>query len=633
MNGRVQCDCACGGAVAALLCIPPHRRDPAFRAIVQRQRLRPRETALERHPVRSAVPLRNHIVAMHQHAVERVRRVDQLLARLRMHERAQDRVDGRRLHPDHVVRAVRVRGLAAEPVDLLRTGHLHIRHADRGRVEVECVESLLIDREVGYAKRRGDAELLQIANEGRDDRLKLRGRAGIVENLELEWLAFGVTQCAVAIGPPRLLQQRARLQQIGAQRAWRIGVRLLRRQTEYGRIELGAPRFEQRQFARRWHALRLQIRIGEEAVDARVLIEEQLPVQPLKVEREIERLAHAHVLEQWPPHVEHEALHAGAVMLRKFALDQLAAIELLADVAPHPIARDIFDQCVVLARLERLEPRGAIRIQLVDDPIEVVHADPHRQRRAPIIRIAPVGNRATVLVLIDQIRPAGDRLLERQLVERDPAAVRLHPPLVREHRHAAHEQRQLAIALMKLEADRMRIDHHRARDLAKNRRELRRGLRAFQRVERKLDVVRGDRIAVRKARARIDVEGGRQAVRRDIDVVGEQAVGGRHFVAAADGQAFEHQIDARCGVTAQRERIEFIEAGEPARIGQHQRAALWRIRIDVVEVLEIRGIFRLAVLRDRIDRLGLGRREQTGEERHAAQRDSARRAPGARHNR
>ena len=62
-------------------------------------------------------------------------------------------------------------------------------------------------------------------------------------------------------------------------------------------------------------------------------------------------------------------------MLRKFALDQLAAVEVLADIAPHPIARDVFDQCVVLAGLERLEPRGAIRIQLVDDAIEIVHAD------------------------------------------------------------------------------------------------------------------------------------------------------------------------------------------------------------------------------------------------------------------
>lgn len=92
-----------------------------------------------------------------------------------------------------------------------------------------------------------------------------------------------------------------------------------------------------------------------------------MPVQPLEIEREIERVAHAHVLEQRPPQIHEEALHARAVVLAELALDELAAVEALADIAPNPVARDVLDEHVVFARLERLEPRDAVAVQLVDD--------------------------------------------------------------------------------------------------------------------------------------------------------------------------------------------------------------------------------------------------------------------------
>ena len=101
-----------------------------------------------------------------------------------------------------------------------------------------------------------------------------------------------------------------------------------------------------------------------------------------------------------------------------------------------------------------------------------------------------------------------------------------------------------------------------------------------------------------KCALRVDVERGGQAVGRDADVVGEKTVRGRYLVETARCQALEHITEPGRRVAAQGERVEFVEAREPVRIRQNQRAAARRIRIDVVEVLEIGGIFRLAVLRD-----------------------------------
>ncbi len=94
-----------------------------------------------------------------------------------------------------------------------------------------------------------------------------------------------------------------------------------------------------------------KVRVHEEAVDARVLSEEQLPVEPLEIEGEIECVTHPDVLKQRTAQVEHETLHAGAVMLAKFALDQFAVVEALADIAAHPVTRDVFDQHIVFAAL------------------------------------------------------------------------------------------------------------------------------------------------------------------------------------------------------------------------------------------------------------------------------------------
>ncbi|ESS39765.1 hypothetical protein P355_3479 [Burkholderia cenocepacia KC-01] len=557
--------------------------------------------------MRRAVPLRDRVVAVHQHAVERVRRVEQFLARLRGAERMQQRVDGRRFQSDEVVGARLVGELARVARVLLGARHLHARQADRRHVVVECIEALLQQRVIGRAKPHDDAELRQVALVGGHDAFHRAAR--IVEDLERERLALRVAQRAVAIGPAGLREQCARLQQVRAQRARRIRVRLRDRRAEHGRIELPAQWLQQLQLAVARRTGRLQVGVGEITVEARVCAVEQLPVQPLEVEREVERLAHAHVAEQRPAQVHEEALHAGAVMLAEFALDELAAVETLADVAPRPVARDVLDEHVVFAGLERLEPRDAVAVQLVHDPLEVVGADPYRQVGAPVRGVAPVGDRAAVVVALDHVRAAADRLLERKLVERDARAVRAQSPLARKHGHAAGDQRQFAVRATELEAHGRRIDDHGLRDFREIRAELRRGLLALQRVERKLDVVGRDAIAVREAGARIQVERDRTAVRGDVDVVGQQPVGGRRFVGTAGREALEQHVDAGRGVAAHRERIELVERRQSARIREHERAALRRVGVHVVEMLEARRILRLAVLRDGVGRVR-GRRGQ-----------------------
>ncbi|MEY1593756.1 hypothetical protein AB3K92_33635 [Burkholderia sp. Bmkn7] len=188
-------------------------------------------------------------------------------------------------------------------------------------------------------------------------------------------------------------------------------------------------------------------------------------------------------------------------MLAEFALDELAAVETLADVAACPVARDVLDEHIVFARLERFEPRNAIAVQLVDDPFEVVGAHPHRQVGTPVRRVAPVSDRPAVVVALDQVRAAADRLLERELVERDARAVRAQSPLARKHRHAACDQRQFTIRAAELETHGGRINHHGLRDFREIRAELWRGQLALQCVERELDVVGRDRVAIGKARA------------------------------------------------------------------------------------------------------------------------------------
>src|SRR6266702_7196866 len=115
--------------------------------------------------------------------------------------------------------------------------------------------------------------------------------------------------------------------------------------------------------------------------------------------------------------------------------------------------------------------------------------------------------------------------------------------------------------MFEVEADGRVVDHDGALDHRELCVEHRRGLRTRQRIERIFDVGGGDRIAVRKTRGRVDVEGCRTQVGRDFHVVRYERVLGGQLVPTALHQRVEHQTpDVGCGRAAYEKRIQRIVA-------------------------------------------------------------------------
>ncbi|CAG9193763.1 hypothetical protein BGLA2_1090010 [Burkholderia gladioli] len=175
----------------------------------------------------------------------------------------------------------------------------------------------------------------------------------------------------------------------------------------------------------------------------------------------------------------------------------------------------------------------------------------------------------------------------------------------------------------------MRVHHLGALDDLELRVEQRRGLGARQRVVGILDVGGGDRVAVGEARGRVDVEGRRQAVGRDLHVVGDQRVLGGEFVPAALHQRVEHQVlHVRCGRAAHQERIERVVALRFVVVVEVERAVVRRVRVRVVEVREVGRVFRRIVLRDGRHGERDGRQRETGGRRGACEREGLRETAG-----
>ena len=125
---------------------------------------------------------------------------------------------------------------------------------------------------------------------------------------------------------------------------------------------------------------------------AHVRVVHQLPVHPLEVERQPDRLAHAQslnlsrrVLISSPGSRRHSSTAARR-------LHQLAAIELLADVDPRPFARGEHADVIELAGLERFGLRRVVLVDLVGHAVEVVHAAAHAEVARPVVGIALVGD-------------------------------------------------------------------------------------------------------------------------------------------------------------------------------------------------------------------------------------------------
>ena len=145
-------------------------------------------------------------------------------------------------------------------------------------------------------------------------------------------------------------------------------------------------------------------------------------------------------------------------------------------------------------------------------------------------------------------------------------------------------------------------------------------------LERPDHVVRRHRLAVVPARDGAQAVGDRGAVGRIGDRFRQQAVVGGDLVERRGGQAFGDQLEAarQRAFDAGDHLVEVVEGAEGALA---QRAAHRRLRVDVVEMLEAGGVFRLAEQRQPV-LPGAGRGLGSG--RGARQRREFERAEGRR---
>ena len=115
-------------------------------------------------------------------------------------------------------------------------------------------------------------------------------------------------------------------------------------------------------------------------------------------------------------------------------------------------------------------------------------------------------------------------------------------------------------------------------------------------------VLRGDRFSVVPPCAGAQVEGDGGAVLRHLNAFGEQAVFGEGLVRRPGHQRIIDQRRPRRGHPAQRERVQRVEGADGLK---GHLAALRGVRVDVIEMPEVRPIFGLAIQRHAVPRHAL----------------------------
>ena len=137
----------------------------------------------------------------------------------------------------------------------------------------------------------------------------------------------------------------------------------------------------------------------------------------------------------------------------------------------------------------------------------------------------------------------------------------------------------------------------------------------LQRLEGEHHVVGGDRAAVAELRLRPELEGHRHAVVGDLGALRDEAVDRVGFVRCAGHQRIEQEVEALRRVTLENEIVEAVEGGDAAPADQGEGAALRRVGIDVVEMIEVGGVGEIAEGREAVLRF-----RRAGEVRRARDR-------------
>ena len=169
-------------------------------------------------------------------------------------------------------------------------------------------------------------------------------------------------------------------------------------------------------------------------------------------------------------------------------------------------------------------------------------------------------------------------------------------------RHEPEQQRRLAIAVrVEIETDSARLHDRRLERGAVVRAHVGEPL-LLELLPGEDHVVGGDRAAIGKARARIEVEDDVAAVGRDFDRAGKQAVKRERFVERASrAGSRRHNRAGRRGDAADDERREAVE--RPV-LAEDDAATLGGVRIDIGEVRKVARQSGCAVHGDAVRRPG-----------------------------
>src|SRR5215467_3117378 len=142
--------------------------------------------------------------------------------------------------------------------------------------------------------------------------------------------------------------------------------------------------------------MRGEFRALEEARGATVEVEEQVVVDPLKIEQNRERLAHAHISEHRPPSIEHEIVARLGQSGRKRLPDDAAVAQCGKVIARLPARRIALGTHVEQATLERLMMGAGVAVVIEADLIEIPKTSVDGEIASPIVvvtheREAPPG--------------------------------------------------------------------------------------------------------------------------------------------------------------------------------------------------------------------------------------------------
>ncbi len=121
-------------------------------------------------------------------------------------------------------------------------------------------------------------------------------------------------------------------------------------------------------------------------------------------------------------------------------------------------------------------------------------------------------------------------------------------------------------------------------------------------LERPDDVLGGDGLAVMETRLRPQLEGDPHAVLRNLDGLCQQPVGHAGLVGRWTQQGVVDPADLGGGCAAHDESVEAVEAAEA---GEHDLAALGRVRVHIREIFEVGRQAWLSEQRDAVAAYGL----------------------------